>query len=86
MTADEFGSVMSPESVRAPQAIENAGKGQERKKKQKQEEPPPSKREEDSVHIESVEGKKEFSSVKVNTHNPVEDDIIPGSNFDVTVG
>ncbi len=84
MTADEFGSVLSPESVRAPLAIKNAGKEQDRKKKE--EEPPSSKREEDSVQIDSVDGIKDFSSVKVNTHIPDEDDTSPGSNFDVTVG
>ena len=85
MPADDLGSLWSSKPVRFSQAIKSVGKEQDqesRKKGQGSEEHP--EREPDSVELSSNE--EHVQPVKVNEHTAEDDELIPGSIIDVTIG
>ncbi len=87
MPADELGGVWSSEPVRVTQAVKQVGKEQDRDqhKKNNQDTELPA-REQDSVELTVADDDQTIKAVTVNSPSPDNDDLIPGSNIDVTIG
>ena len=86
MPADELGSIWNSDPVRVTQSIKPAGEEQDREKEKEQPERELPERELDSVELSSGAEPKIVPTIIVHEH-PVEDEeIIPGSHIDLTIG
>ena len=87
MPADELGSVWNSDPVRVAQSIKQVGKELDREKKEhnKEEEESP-EREHDSFELSSEHEEQSEQLITINKHISEENELIPGSNLDVTIG
>ncbi|MEA3286017.1 MAG: hypothetical protein U9Q77_01390 [Candidatus Marinimicrobia bacterium] len=86
MPADELGSTYSSKPVRFSQAIKPVGKEMDREQQKKtgSDEEETLEREHDSVNLSS--GEKLPQKVTINENLAEDDDLIPGSHIDLTIG
>ena len=85
MPADELGSVFRSDPVQVHQELKRVGKELDREKKRKDKNTKFMLRKHDTVELSSEEENEEIKSITVNEHDPIDDELIPGANIDVTV-
>ena len=86
MSADELGSIWSSEPVRVTQAAKPVRKEHDSEKKDHEDTAEPPEREPDSFELSSENEQDDGEQIEIHMHPSEGDELIPGSNFDVTIG